>query len=60
MKKIKRLNKAKDNYSPISLSIGVYENVSYSIDDCIKNVDNAMYKSKTNGKNQINIIKSSA
>ena len=60
MKKIKRLNEAKDNYNPISLSIGVYENVSYSIDDCIKNVDNAMYKSKTNGKNQINIIKSSA
>lgn len=57
MKKLDRLNKMKDNYKPVSLSIGVYENISSNIEDCMENVDNAMYKSKTNGKNQISILK---
>lgn len=57
MKKLNRLNKIKVDYNPVSLSMGVYENVSYSIEECMQDVDSALYKSKTSGKNQINIIK---
>ncbi|WP_294404122.1 diguanylate cyclase [uncultured Clostridium sp.] len=58
MKKLDRLNKIKVEYNPVSLSVGVYENVSRSIEECMQDVDSALYKSKTSGKNQINIIKS--
>ncbi|WP_294393122.1 diguanylate cyclase [uncultured Clostridium sp.] len=57
MKKLNRLNKIKVDYNPVSLSMGVYENVSYSIEECMQDVDSALYKAKTSGKNQINIIK---
>ena len=57
MKKLNRLNNIKVDYNPVSLSMGVYENVSYSIEECMQDVDIALYKSKTSGKNQINIIK---
>lgn len=59
MKKIERLNTLNESERPISLSIGVYENTCDNIHDCMNNADSAMYKSKTNGKNQINIISSS-
>lgn len=54
MCKIHNLNSTYNIDMTISVSIGVYENNSSTVEECMNNVDTAMYHSKSNGKNQIN------
>lgn len=53
---VKCLVDINNNYNEdisISLSMGVYQNKSHTLEDCLNSADTAMYYSKTNGKNQI-------
>lgn len=47
------INKSYDKNINVSLSIGVYQNHSHTLEECLNGADIAMYYSKNNGKNQI-------
>lgn len=54
MFKVKELNHRYSIERKISISIGVCENNSKELTECINNVDNLLYKAKASGKESIN------
>lgn len=57
MEKIQELNSKYNIDKKISISVGVYENKTKDLTECINNVDELLYKAKSSGKQSISSAK---